>query len=89
MRGRTPHIHFKIKKAEKELLTTQCYVKGERGNARDFIYQGIRDPRARSAVTIDFTPIKDSRIGELTELVNDRRKTLYAYPATQEGVPCQ
>jgi protocatechuate 3,4-dioxygenase, beta subunit len=63
--GRTPHIHFKIKKAEKELLTTQCYVKGERGNARDFIYQSIRDPKARGSVTIDFTPIKDSRIGEL------------------------
>jgi protocatechuate 3,4-dioxygenase beta subunit len=63
--GRTPHIHFKIKKAEKELLTTQCYIKGERGNARDFIYQSIRDPRARSSVTIDFTPVKDSRIGEL------------------------
>jgi protocatechuate 3,4-dioxygenase, beta subunit len=63
--GRTPHIHFKIKKAEKELLTTQCYVKGERGNARDFIYQDIRDPKARNSVTIDFTPIKESRIGEL------------------------
>src|SRR5262249_45690545 len=27
--GRTPHIHFKIKKDSKELLTTQCYIKGE------------------------------------------------------------
>ena len=63
--GRTPHIHFKIKKAEKELLTTQCYIKGEPGNARDFIYQGIRDAKARSSVTIAFTPVKESRIGEL------------------------
>src|SRR5438094_4234573 len=27
--GRTPHIHFKIRQGSKELLTTQCYVKGE------------------------------------------------------------
>ena len=64
--GRTPHIHFKIKKAGKELLTTQCYVKGEAGNNRDFIYLAIRDPKARAAVTVDFAPLKESRIGELT-----------------------
>jgi protocatechuate 3,4-dioxygenase, beta subunit len=63
--GRTPHIHFKIKKADKELLTTQCYVKGEAGNEKDFIYMDIRDLKARSSVTIDFAPMKDSRIGEL------------------------
>src|SRR5262249_43246163 len=33
--GRTPHIHFKIKKGTKDLLTTQCYVKGEPANQRD------------------------------------------------------
>jgi protocatechuate 3,4-dioxygenase beta subunit len=64
--GRTPHIHFKIKKAGKELLTTQCYVKGEPGNNRDFIYLAIRDPKARAAVTVDFAPLKESRIGELS-----------------------
>lgn len=63
--GRTPHIHFKIKKAEKELLTTQCYVKGERRNDEDGIYRDLRDPKARNSVTIDFAPIENSRIGEL------------------------
>jgi protocatechuate 3,4-dioxygenase, beta subunit len=63
--ARTPHIHFKIKKAGKELLVTQCYVKGHEGNAKDFIYMGIKDPKARESVTIDFTPIKESKIGEL------------------------
>jgi len=63
--GRTPHIHFKIRKADKELLTTQCYVKGERLNDRDGIYRDIRDPKARSSVTVEFAPLKDSRIGEL------------------------
>src|SRR4051812_37521425 len=31
---RTPHIHFKIKQGGKELLTTQCYIKGEPLNAK-------------------------------------------------------
>jgi protocatechuate 3,4-dioxygenase beta subunit len=64
--GRTRHIHFKIGKAEKELLTTQCYVKGEALNPKDGVYRGIKDPKAREAVTIDFAPLEGSRIGELT-----------------------
>jgi protocatechuate 3,4-dioxygenase, beta subunit len=63
--GRTPHIHFKVRKAGKELLTTQCYVKGAAGNDRDGIYRNIRDPKAREAITVDFAPMKESRIGEL------------------------
>jgi protocatechuate 3,4-dioxygenase, beta subunit len=63
--GRTRHIHFKIKRGSKELLTTQCYVKGEPANERDGIYKSIRDPKARQSVTIDFAPISGSRIGEL------------------------
>ena len=64
--GRTPHIHFKVGKGEKELLTTQCYVKGESHNERDGIYRGIRDPKAKESVTIDFAPLPGSKIGELT-----------------------
>jgi protocatechuate 3,4-dioxygenase beta subunit len=63
--GRCPHIHFKVKKGGKELLTTQCYVKGEASNDRDGIYKAIRDARQRDAVTIDFAKVKDSKIGEL------------------------
>jgi protocatechuate 3,4-dioxygenase beta subunit len=63
--GRTPHIHFKIRRGEKELLTTQCYIKGHPGNARDGIYNQIRDPKARDSVTIDFQPIEGSKLGEL------------------------
>jgi protocatechuate 3,4-dioxygenase beta subunit len=63
--GRTRHIHFKIKRGSKELLTTQCYVKGEPANERDGIYRSIRDPKARESVTVDFTPLTGSRIGEL------------------------
>src|SRR6266446_676867 len=38
--GRTPHVHFKVKKGTKELLTTQCYIKGEKGNDRDGVLRG-------------------------------------------------
>jgi len=63
--GRTPHIHFKVRKGGKELLTTQCYVKGHPNNARDGIYRSLKDPKSRDSVTVDFAPIPDSRIGEL------------------------
>jgi protocatechuate 3,4-dioxygenase beta subunit len=63
--GRTPHIHFKIKQAGKELLTTQCYIKGESRNDRDGVYRGIRDAKARESVNVDFAPLKTSRAGEL------------------------
>ena len=64
--GRTPHIHFKITKGDRELLTTQCYVRGAAGNERDGILRGIRDPRARESVIVDFAPLPGSRVGELT-----------------------
>jgi protocatechuate 3,4-dioxygenase beta subunit len=63
--GRTPHIHVKVKKGGKELLCTQCYIKGHPGNEKDGIWRGIRDSKARDAVTIDFAPVKGSKIGEL------------------------
>jgi protocatechuate 3,4-dioxygenase beta subunit len=63
--GRTPHIHFKIKRSGKELLTTQCYIKGEPRNERDGIFRGIRDAKDRDAVLVAFAPVKESRLGEL------------------------
>jgi protocatechuate 3,4-dioxygenase beta subunit len=63
--GRTRHIHFKVGKGEKSLLTTQCYVKGEPLNEKDGVYRGIKDPESRAALTIDFDPLESSRIGEL------------------------
>jgi protocatechuate 3,4-dioxygenase beta subunit len=63
--GRTPHIHFKIRKAGKDLLTTQCYIKGHPGNDRDGILRSIRDKKALESVLVDFKPMKESRIGEV------------------------
>jgi protocatechuate 3,4-dioxygenase beta subunit len=38
---------------------------GEPRNERDGIFRGIRDPKARDAVLVAFTPVKESRLGEL------------------------
>lgn len=63
--GRAPHIHFAIKMKGREKWTTQCYVKGEPQNDRDDILRGIKNSKARESVIVDFTPIKESRLGEL------------------------
>ena len=63
--GRTPHVHFKIKRSGNELLTTQCYIKGHPENERDGIWKNIADPKARASVTVDFAPLKNSRANEL------------------------
>ena len=51
--GRTPHIHFKVKAGTRD-LTTQMYVEGEPGNARDGVYRGLGD--AAPLVTVAFAP---------------------------------
>jgi len=63
--GRTPHIHLAVKVPGQEWFTTQCYIKGEPDNARDGVLRGIRDEQQRNSVIVDFTPIPDSRAGEL------------------------
>ena len=62
--GRSPHIHYKVKRAGKELLTTQLYIKGHPGNEKDGIWKNL-DEKGRAAVTKTFTTLKGSRVGEL------------------------
>ena len=61
-----PHIHFKIKKGDRELLTSQLFINGYPGNKNDGVFRGVRDPLERELVQTDFKPIKDSKIGELS-----------------------
>jgi len=63
--GRTPHIHFAVKVKGQSKFTTQCYIKGHPGNEKDGIWRRL-DEKGRAAVTVDFTPIKESKIGELS-----------------------
>ena len=63
--GRTPHIHAKISARGRKQLTTQFFVQGEPQNDRDGVFNSVRDRAARELVLADFTPIKDSKAGEL------------------------
>ncbi len=63
--GRTPHIHYKVKRQGKEVVTTQCYVKGYPGNEKDMVWKGIKDAKERDAVTVAFVALKGAKAGEL------------------------
>ena len=39
--GRTPHIHFTVLEGGKRRLTSQMFVEGEPGNARDGLYRSL------------------------------------------------
>jgi protocatechuate 3,4-dioxygenase beta subunit len=60
-----PHIHFKVKMKNRPAWTTQLFIKGEPGNARDGVFQEIGDAQAQDSVTVDFVPVNNSTIGEL------------------------
>jgi protocatechuate 3,4-dioxygenase beta subunit len=62
---RTPHIHYKVRRGGKELLTTQLYIKGHPGNEKDGIWKGLKEGRERDSVTVDFAPLKGGKAGEL------------------------
>jgi protocatechuate 3,4-dioxygenase beta subunit len=67
-RGRpAAHIHARIWKGDKKLLTTECFIKGFPGNERDGQFKQIRarDPKGHATLCVDFALVKDSRIGEL------------------------
>lgn len=57
--GRTPHIHFKLSREGRELLTTQMYVAGEPLNERDFLLNAVRDPAARARLLVELAPAGD------------------------------
>ena len=56
--GRTPHIHFKVRLPGRELLTTQMYVAGDPGNARDSLWSRLGETE-RTALTVPFDPSPD------------------------------
>jgi protocatechuate 3,4-dioxygenase beta subunit len=61
-----PHIHVKVKRGGRELLTTQIYIAGHSGNEIDGVLRGgTRNLIDRELLMVDFQPIKGSKIGEL------------------------
>jgi protocatechuate 3,4-dioxygenase beta subunit len=60
-----PHIHFKVKRGERELLTSQINIAGHPGNKVDHVVLegiGIFD---RELLQTEFNPIPGSKTGEL------------------------
>ena len=64
--GRTPHIHVMVKKDGRRLITTQIFVNGHPQNDRDGVLRDAGGPLERELVLVDFKPIKESKIGELS-----------------------
>ncbi len=61
-----PHIHVKVKRGGRELITTQIFIAGHPGNARDGVFLGTADAFDRELVQVEFKPLADSKTGELT-----------------------
>jgi protocatechuate 3,4-dioxygenase beta subunit len=62
--GRCPHIHFKVKRGDRELLTSQIFISGHGSNARDGIYRGMGGIIERELVSAEWRRIPESRIVE-------------------------
>src|SRR5438552_2385912 len=63
--GRTPHIHVKVKQSDRELLCTQLFINSHRQNRSDGIFRAL-GALERELVLVDFNPIRESRVGELS-----------------------
>ena len=64
--NRCPHIHFRVKKQNQELLTSQIFVNGHSANRSDGVFGELRSPIDRELVLADFVPVPQSKTGELT-----------------------
>ena len=64
--GRTPHIHVAVSRNGRRILTTQILVNGHAQNHGDMVARGIRDPLALETILVDFKPIAESKLGELS-----------------------
>ncbi len=63
--GRTPHIHIKVKKGNRDLVTTQIFIDGHPQNERDGVLRSIRDAKERKLLMAEFKPVPGSKVGEL------------------------
>lgn len=66
--GRTPHIHVKVKLDRQDLLTTQMYVAGDPGNARDFLWRRLNE-QGQAALTRPFVAGADGMRAEFPIIV--------------------
>lgn len=64
--GRTPHIHMAVSAKGERKLTTQCYIKGEPRNDKDFILKRIKDNNIRNSLIVPFERLPDSKLNEVS-----------------------
>lgn len=64
--GRPPHIHVAVERSGKRVLTTQLYIKGHAANEKDRLFNEAKTKEAKDTLLVDFKPMKESKIGELT-----------------------
>jgi protocatechuate 3,4-dioxygenase beta subunit len=62
--GRCPHIHFKVKRGDRTLLTSQIFITGEPSNARDGLYRSVGGIVERELVSAEWRRMPNSRIVE-------------------------
>jgi len=67
--GRAPHIHLRISKGSKELVT-QIYVLGNPANRTDFLLNSIPSKEARQSLMIPFKDDPNGAVGELVAIFN-------------------
>ena len=46
-------------------FTTQCYIKGEPRNQKDFILKRVKDLKARESLIVPFKKVNGARTGEV------------------------
>ena len=63
--GRVPHIHFAVSINGHRVLTTQMLTRGNADNAKDGLFKRFKDQTLRDALTAEYTPIAESKLGEL------------------------
>ncbi|MEM0924485.1 MAG: protocatechuate 3,4-dioxygenase [Planctomycetota bacterium] len=57
-----PHIHVKVSKNGRELLTTQCLIRGYDGNEQDGVFKRITDVAKRDLLLADFKKLPDEKL---------------------------
>ena len=68
--GRTPHIHMAVSANGQRKLTTQCYVKGEPRNKKDFILKRVKGEKERNSLIVPFNQLPGSKVGEVSAQFN-------------------
>ena len=63
--GRTPHIHMAVSAKREKKFTTQCYIKGEPRNQKDFILKRVKDLKARESLIVPFKKVNGTKTGEV------------------------